>query len=172
MIHVIPIAKTDVDWNAYLQIARKVLGRSITRSLDSANRPVKGPDGFIATLGEVINEGSNAGTVMANAGSLLRHFTYTFLCVMPNDVLWDVMEETDLVITSVPLGMNRLAIITGTLHEWRTAIIDECSEAATQGLRLFLNQVLFHLEKEGLNTIWFMYRKVPQPDQTFALEHK
>jgi len=62
--------------------------------------------------------------------------------------------------------------VSGTLEEWKIAIVDLCNLGSTYKTRYILNCCLLYIEKAGLVEVFGNYSKHSQPDQTFILKRK
>ena len=173
-IQVVPIISTKTDWQLFLSVAKQMLGRNLTKGIDSANMPLEGISSYFAVLGSLKDSETKPDVILSNPGSLLSHGFFGFLFVGDDDLLFNIMEETPFNVLSAPtLERNtRIAIISGTFEEWRTSIINRCSNVSGYGLRLFLDYCLLHFERLGLGKIWSEYKKITLSDKTFYLEEK
>lgn len=170
MLEVIPIASTTIDWKTLLTVTNTVLGRSITQGSDAKNLSVGDLASYIRSLGEFEYENSDPTTTLREAGSLLRHAYFSFLCLSSRTTI----QEIGLI-----SGLNVLlseaddcGIFSGNLEQWRTAIINGCTPRVSKIVRLFFDKCLNHFEQIGLGTIWSNYVKVVLKDTTFQLESK
>lgn len=168
MVEVAPIARTQVDWQALLQLAKQVLGRSISAGVDNRKQVVGDLRSYLAVLGELDIEGSDPDAVLREAGSLLRHVHYGFLVATATDLRVDVLAESDLRVS----GESKCFVVSGNLEQWRTAIINGCTSRSKYVVRLFYDKCLAIFEREGLGSVWLMYEKANVADRTFRLELK
>lgn len=171
MLNIIPISMTSIAWPQYLIAAKQALGHSITTQLDTAGMKTDSLAAFIATIGNIVDPDVKPSALLADAGALLRHVSFGFLAAVDTSLLMQVMEQTSLSITSVTLPNHntRLAVITGSLEEWRSAIINGCSVLSTYEYRAFLDVCMLHMEKHSLAPLWQFYHKETIADKTFIL---
>lgn len=163
------IGKTSIDWPAFLTTAKTALGHSASTILDNNSLKANSLPAFIVALGG-LQEATRPNDVLLEPGSILNHVSYSFLSSIPEDTAIELMENTPLAVFGTPVGKNgRLVIITGSLQDWRTAIINCCSDTTTLELRASLDLAMLAFEKEGLSLIWGRYRKQTLPDKTFIL---
>jgi len=171
---ILPIITPVVDWEQFTRLTQSVLGRSTTRGLDAAGRSPGDLASFVSCLGEMQTPGCSPTSVLEEPGSLLRHLFFGFLIVCPNEDLQYVVLNSGLaaaVVSSAERGYS-IALMTGSLEDWRTATICCCTDRSPQYVRMLFNQVMLHFEQIGLQRIWFGYRKSELVDKTFRLEHK
>jgi len=171
---ILPILTPDIDWEQFYRLTQSVLGRSTTRGLDAAGRSPGDLASFVSCLGEMQTPGCSPTSVLEEPGSLLRHLYFGVLGVCPDDALQFVNLNSGLaaaVVATAERGYS-LALITGSLEDWRVATICCCVDRSPQWVRMLFNQVLLHFEQIGLQRVWFGYHKVQLPDSSFRLEHR
>lgn len=157
MIQVVPISKSQFDWNALLVVAQRGLGRSLTKSVDAQQWQLDQPRAAIAALAEFQKADSNATAVLRNPGSLLRHFAVSFIVHANREVFYEVALDGDLHI--LDCERDDLAIISANLEDWRTTVIKFCSERSTQRQREFYYRILEAFDKMGLSGLFENYSR-------------
>ena len=157
MIQVVPIIKSQVDWNSLLLLTNKGLGRSLTKSVDSNKWQLDQARSGIAALGEFQQADSNATTTLRDPGSLLRHFMFTFLVYATKDVFYDIAIDGNLHI--LDCETDNLAIVSANLEDWRTTILKFCSERSTLAQREFYYRILEAFDKIGLSMLFDNYSR-------------
>jgi len=168
MVSVEPVARTQVDWQKFLLVAKQLLGRSVTASLDARNQPVGDPASWLASLAELRQEGSDPVAVLRSPGSLLRHLSYSFLVVADREFLYELATSCDLRIE----GDQQLAVVSGSVEQWRTTIVNGSTGRESRDMRMFCDKCLLHFERDGLGLLWSSYQKSLTPDGTFKLLEK
>lgn len=165
------IGRPSVDSSNLLFIANKILGRSLSKSVDAKRSTIKSPGVLICYLLEMAN--NNSTPSLKNAGSLLRHLSYSFLIRSGSLTIFDLLSQSSVDVFSVECedGAN-LSYASGNLEEWKVAIINSCSDSSTLELRLLFDKILLLFEAEGLSDIFSEYRKITLPDKTFRIEQK
>lgn len=173
MIKTIIVGKTNIDWNNLLLASQQVLGRSISKTLDDAGLAPKVPVGLLTVLSELKSEGSKPMDIMNNPGFALDHVSYSILCLSLQDSIFDVMQYTELrVVTAKSESGTILSYITGTLGQWRSAIINGLSKNSSKSFREFLDSCLLEFDKEGLSPLFNEFDRVDLADKTFTLRRK
>jgi hypothetical protein len=77
------------------------------------------------------------------------------------------------VVTSETLARNvMLAILTGTLAQWRDAVVSGSTRTAEYNVRQTFCQIMALFEQAGLGKVWKDYQPKPLDDNTFFLEYK
>lgn len=159
---IIPLAETTVlNWEQYLVSAKALLGRSLTKEIDACGLDLTRQAELIATL----SKGD-----LRDAGTALRHVSYTFLVpLVSTALLLEVYEHTDLSVTEFPdSNATRLLVVTGTLETWRNAMIN----AKTYALLKLLNEIMQYFDTQGLGIFFQNYRRVVREDTAIVLVEK
>jgi hypothetical protein len=173
MFPVLPVAITVVDWNTYLANAKAMLGRSISTTVDRQHGKLDLP-AFIATLKDLqTGKPTDIPTALREGGSLLRHASASFLCLLPSEIFYELLVESGLAVTvqDSPMGA-KLCLVSGNLEQWRTAVINCSVPTLSIGLRGLMNRYMAYFEQSGLGPIWSDFSKTPMPDATFRLTEK
>lgn len=171
-MEIFPIGSTKIQFPAFLLAAKNALGRSVSVAGDAAG--LSGSAAFLTALGAMKDDTLKASQILRDAGSLLRHLYYSFIILADRETVFELIQETRLSVTSVESLSRgvRFGIVSGTLEEWRTAIINCCSLTCEPELRAFLSKVFPFFERDGLGLLWSEYLKRTHTDGTLLLEWK
>lgn len=162
---ILPIISTTTDWNNYLTTAKQILNRNLSSQIDKHKIKTDSLVALLTTIENLKYPDSSPVEVLTEAGSVLRHAFVGFMVLATTKTIFEIMESTSLDVTSTDTTRGRLAVVSGNLQQWRTAIINgEPLE--------FLNKCLIYFESIGLAQLWCNFRKVMQQDSTFLLEEK
>lgn len=162
-----PILSTTVDWHTYLLAAKSALGRSITSKSDEQGIKANTLSAFIASLGAFKRPKESPVEIISNAGDLLNHSFFGFLVICPASVLFSLLESTPLSVLSADAGHNRIAIVSGTLAQWYTAL-----KTSNQDILPITNECMRFFESLGVGTIWRNYTKVALQNELYFLREK
>lgn len=172
MLYVTPIASTAVDWQTYLKTVSESLGRSSTASLDNQWHEIKFtlPE-YLATLREIINPGSPPFEAV---GHLLSHLHQTFVVVATKSTIIELISTTRLhySFSETAHPDYYLLIISGTLTEWRTALLNCCTTDVNGDVRSFGTKAMEYFEKVGLRQMMAGLYKIPMADGSVRLIEK
>jgi hypothetical protein len=172
MIEIFLIAETKID-QSFLALAQKVIHRSISIELDRKNMPFGDLASYISILGEAHEAGSDPIVSQREAGCLLQHISISFLVVSTKEALYEIATQTSLSFLTVECNeVYETAIVSGTLEQLRTEIINGCSTTASLPNRYFANKTLILLEKAGLGRVFDTFSKKVSKDGTFLLTYK
>lgn len=171
-MRVVPIAGTAVDWKSLLTLARQALGRPLTAHLDAARVGLDSPGAWVAALGGLRREGDKPERILRDAGPLLKHGFQSFLLVLSDAALSAVLEDSAVAVTSGEAVVRgaRVAVASGTYEQWRTTVINCCSEESDYEVRAVFCEVLSAFERMGLGPLWHDFARKSLPDSTLALE--
>jgi hypothetical protein len=76
------------------------------------------------------------------------------------------------VVTDTLMRGVQLAVITGTLAQWRDAVKSGSSRNSEFNVRACFNRVMALFKTAGLGGVWNDYESHAMPDRTFFLEDK
>ena len=171
---VIPIVLPSISLTPFLKIATDATGHCPNRGIDSSPREFSDAAKFIAVLAEFQDRRANQPlAALRSAGSLLNHLHYAFGVYADSETIFQIKERTDLSITATEtVDGERIALVSGTLKQWRDATIECCDERQPFNLRVLFDKVVLIFEKFGLGELWDTLRKRQLPDHTFLLEDK
>lgn len=169
-MEIVPIGCTAINWEYFVKISEKYLGRSPTRPLDSNNLTVGDSESYLAALGEFRSSGTNPRTVLAFDSTVLKHFSITFLFVIPYWIYINLLEDADEIIF-IPAQdektYNTITCIgTGTLLAWRNCLLNLNSSSDK---RKFSYELYLTLLKLGFYNIFSNYKVLDESDGTKSL---
>lgn len=169
MLELIPFSQTQVNHNI-LTLVQKILNRSITASLDKKGIEFKDLGSVISALEEFQYEDTDAYKAQREGGRSLRHLSVSFLLVTNKETLYEIGVETNLsIIDSIIDNSNMIAVVSGTLEQWRTTIINGCTELASSVVQQFSTKALQQFEKLGLQRVFEAYFKRYLSDGTLRI---
>lgn len=160
MIAVFPIAKTEIDWAAYLTVAKHHVGTSVSECFDKQGISPS-HEAYLLSL-DFIND---------YQFSQLKHLSFSFFCVMLKDSLLNLVQLTNLEVTIGQTDKNGIfvAIVTGTLQQWKDTVIACSVQDVTYDMRKFGNLLQQYFESIGLGQIWSAYKKHKLLDTTYTI---
>ena len=169
---VLLLGRSEINWGLFLKTSKDVLGTTISKSIDSQGLQPGSVASFIYTLSE-FKTGDKQTNLLENPGHILQHIYYQFLIICDDSTLRSLMEESNLnfVITESP-NHTWLSVVSGTLEEWRTTIINHCSVTSSFDIRLLCDKIILAFDGEGIKKLFGDTRRLGLPDKTFALESR
>ena len=161
---------SNLDLKKLLPSARAALGRSLSEKADSANAdPPLHHMLCVAALKEPNLKPTASSLVpyanLFHAGFLVaadeRDFAeFLEICGMPA-----------LLVDSVQRG-TMVAFISGSMSQWRMAVLRGCVPTVTSEVRKICNQLYAEFNKLGLAPMFEARKRENTSDNTFFLEHK
>lgn len=158
------LGRTQIDIKGLLSVVKHTLKKSL--KIDELKLEPEHPLSLLVTLTDF----KGVPCSFPNLGSLLKHEHYTYLVHCKERDMFEIAWESGLNITTDP--DNELGIVSGNLAQWRSSILDGCSDSSLDSFREFTNLILIDLESKGLSQIFSNYRKVVLKDTTFKLLEK
>ena len=164
------LSKPSIDFNTFLSLSKQALGRSIISKADATQRDMSDAEKFLSCLGSMLNVNTDAGFIP----SLLSHVSFSvFVGAETRDML-DILQCSagmPFVVVDTIAGSVQIAVITGTLAQWRDAVKSGSEPTAELPVRQCFNKVYALFKAADLN-VWSDFRAKPAADQTFYLEDK
>jgi hypothetical protein len=165
---VFPIAVTVPNWKALTQVP---LERNLILPLDRASIKPEGLAAFISVLGEFQVEGQNPIQTQRNAGNLLRHVMISFLVKSDTYAIYDISMNGPIAI--LDCEQDGLVIMSGSLQEWRTLVLNLCNSRTSSSGRDLGTEILKALDGLGLTHVFECYsRRVDQTGYVLLSEKK
>lgn len=171
---VIPAIISNVNWTVYLDTTQELLGHNPARGCDASTSKLSEFAKFTASLAEFkLKTELNAKQTLRTPGPHLNFSFYGFLILSSGSTILDLSESVDLeILSSQTIEKGRLAIVAGTLRQWRDAVIVCCQPQQKERLRRIFNKIKSLFDQLGLSDIWFEYSTHNLKDGTFYLEFK
>lgn len=164
------IGQTVFNTSEFFRDLQTALGRSISTPIDAVKADPNCPASLLVAICEMLSEGRNYNKVLQNPGSATKHITFTYLALSSYDHCSEISQHTNLNCHSVLARRGiHLHLISGTLEQWRTAIINCNSEIVDYELRKLFNMFLSDFESRGFKDLWFGFTKKTLPDTTIKL---
>ena len=163
---IIPLSNTVFNEQMIIKIAKEILDKSISSDMDGHIRP-------LVLLSKFFN-GDDELKGVREAGSLLRHVFYGFIIIDTQEIINKLIEETSISFKSRPtirIDMQ-VAIISGTLEQWRESLINCLSPSTIFEVRQVMNDIMNYFDGLGLHHIFAYYRRRKLTDTTYVLEDK
>jgi len=167
-VEAVLITGPAIDFATLLSITHDALGYSIASVADSSHRKMVDAEKFMSCLAGFKEE---LGEITPN---LLSHVSFSVLVIAEESDLLDILERTSEMAfvraeTTVK-GVN-LAVLTGTLREWRDAVAAGTDEATPPTVRTCYSKILLLFDRAGLTSVWSNFERRTAPDRSgFLLE--
>jgi hypothetical protein len=156
----------SIDFRTFIGLSHKVLGRSPAAPSDACRRELSDAERFLSCLAAMRDERAPVGL----SPHLLKHVSFSaFVGADERDML-EILQLAGMpfvVVETIVRGVQA-AIVTGTLSQWRDAVVSGCSKGVPTPVRHCFNKLYGLFTAAGLN-VWGDYTPRNTPDQTFLL---
>lgn len=146
------ITVPQVDFDQFLTVCHKATGRSLSSVADSSHRELAESEKFLSCLGALQGD-SNL--------RLLGHVSFSVLVWGDERDLLDVFAVGGMqfvVGDTITRGVQ-IAVMSGTLAQWRDAIASGLNQGVTPSVRHIFTQMLARFEQVGLSGVWKDYSR-------------
>lgn len=147
----------------------EIMSYNVAEAVDSSVRKLSDAEQFLSVLAAIRNPGSPTGL----PPDLLPHVKFSVLTVADERDMLDVFavcSGMDTVMGETKIRGIAVAVISGTLDQWRDAISRGCSDRQLPPIRAGFNQLHGLFVSAGLGSIWKGFRQRESVDrQTFLL---
>ncbi len=159
-----------VDFGTFLGLAREALGYSPAEVLDGSRRQCCETERYLTCLAALRDRKAGVGL----APHLLPNVSCAILAAADERDLLEILQVAagmPFVIAETRMRGVQLAVITGTLAQWRDAVLAGAKSEHSINLRHFFNRVMVCFQAAGIN-IWKNCESHPLTDHTFYLTDK
>lgn len=164
------IWEPSFDFNTLLSVAGQALGYNPGAKADQVRRELPDAERFLSILTAFHDPQAAAGLTP----NLLPHLSFSILIAADERDLIDIAEASPGIAMTVAETTHRgvmLAIMTGTLAQWRDAVKTGSNPAAQFNARSCFNDIMRLFDERGLS-VWKDMVVKPLQDSTFLLEDK
>jgi hypothetical protein len=161
------ISAPAIDFRAFLGLSHKVLGRSPAAPSDACRRELSDAERFLSCLAALRDEHAPIGL----SPHLLAHVSFSaFIGADERDML-DILQLCAgmpfVAVETIVRGVQA-AVVTGTLSQWKDAVVSGCSKGVPLPARHCFNKLHGLFVAAGLN-VWHDFTARNASDQTFLL---
>lgn len=165
--HATLIQQPAIDFSTLLTYTSQALGYSPGAAADASRRVLHDAEKFMSCLSAMKDQRASVGL----SPHLLTHVSFSALVMADERDMQDVMELCSgmpVVVADTLARSVQAAVVTGTLAQWRDAVISGCRPEVEPVVRNLFNHILGLFEAVNLNVWKDCNRK--QAGQTFLLE--
>lgn len=157
------ITKPIVDFDTFLAASQQALGRSLSREIDASLIKRSDVEKFIGCLAAL--RGVSIG--------LLEHVSFSVLIAANDRDMLDILQIASMpfvVADTLSRGIQ-LAVVTGSLAQWKVAVKIGSNKKVEFNVRAFFNRVMSIFQAAGVD-VWKDCEVHQLPDKTLLLEDK
>ena len=161
------IQQPAIDFSTFLSVTSQALGYSPSTNVDGSHRRLHDVEKFTSCLAAIKDEQAPVGL----PPYLMAHVSFSLLVMADDDDMQDALEYCagmPFVRADTLMRGVSVAVITGTLSQWRDAVISGCGHCSQPSVRILFNRILNLFESVNLNVWKDCDRK--QTGDTFLLE--
>ena len=162
------IQQPNIDFGEFLKATHEMFGYSLATNSDASHKQLSDSERFLSCLTSMKDPSAAVGL----PPHLLTHVSFSVLVATNERDLMDVLECcSSMPFTSAETLVRgvQAAVITGTLTQWKSAVLAGCHETTEPSVRFMFNQILALFEGVNLN-VWGDCTKRESRDHTLLLE--
>jgi len=125
-LHVSLIQQPAIDFGKFLGLTHEALGYSLASSADKSQRPMSDAERFLSCLNSMTNSQATAALNASLTPDLLTHVSFSVLLAADDRDLLGILQAASgmpFVVSDTRARGIQIAVITGTLAQWRDAVI-------------------------------------------------
>ncbi len=166
--HAILIQQPSIDFTQFLGMSHEMFGYAISAKADASRKQLTDTERFLSCLAAMQNEEAPVSL----PPNLLTHVSFSVLVAIDDREMLDVLtccSKMPFVVADTVARGIQVAVITGSLSQWRRAVLAGCRVEAQPSVRELFNKILSIFEAACLD-VWSDCRRRAGPDNTLLLE--
>lgn len=167
MVTSIFIAQPSVSFDILLQACADTLDHKVTGGVDNTAKRLSDSEKFLSILAAM----RDAQATASLTPNLLTHVSFSVLTIANDVDMIDILEACSgmaFTYTETQVRGGLLAVITGTMQQWRDAIVTG-SQHSQLAIRAGFDQLHDLFVQVGLGSVWKDYEQAPLKDGTYRL---
>ena len=163
------IQQPAIDFSTFIGLSHQMLGYSPAANADASHRNLNEAERFLSCLAAM----KNAHAPVGLSPRLLTHVSFSVLVASEERDMQDILEccaGMPFVIADTVSRGIQVAVVTGTLAQWRDAVLSGCQQDMEFNVRTLFNKVLGLFEAVNLNVWSDCARRQASDTVTFLLE--
>ncbi len=161
------ISAPSIDFRTFIGLSHQALGRSLAASSDACRRELSDAERFLSCLAAMRDEKAPVGL----SPHLLQHVSFSaFIAADERDMLAILQLCAGLPFVAVETIVRgvQAAVVTGTLSQWKDAVVSGCRKEVATPVRHCFNKLHGLFIAAGLH-VWQDFTPRGTSDQTFLL---
>lgn len=166
--HAVLIQQPSIDFTQFLGMSHEMFGYAIGAKADASHKQLTDTERFLSCLAAMQDEEASVSL----PPNLLTHVSFSVLVAIDNREMLDVLtccSKMPFVVADTVARGIQAAVITGSLSQWRRAVLSGCRVEAQPSVRELFNKILSIFEAACLN-VWSDCHKRAGPGNTLLLE--
>lgn len=164
---VVLISVPAIDFRTFIGLSHKATGRNVASRVDASRRELSDAEKFLSCLAALRDDHAPVGL----APCLLAHVSFSALIGADDRDLLAILQccaGLPFVAVETTVRDVQVAVVTGTLAQWRDAVVSGCGRGVESPVRHCFNQLYGLFVAAGLN-VWGDFQTRQAPDRTFLL---
>ena len=163
------ISQPQFDLTTILSLSDEMLGYSPARAADTAN--LTGQSHLLACLASFRDKDSKPSVKGSKDVYDLLYFGF-LVAADEHDMtlILEVVSGMSFALTETRVRGIQAAIMVGTFHRWREAVLRGCRQDQPEYIRICFDKIYIHFQTLGLADAFGRLTKKHLPDRTFFLE--
>jgi len=164
------VTQPSVSLTNLVGACSQVLTHNVSDAVDASYRKLTDAEKFVSILDAMRNPDASVGL----PADLLRHIQFSVLTLAYSFDLMAMVEICSMpfVTAETKHADMTVAVMSGTLDDWRVAVIAGTQESVPMEIRAGFNGIHSVFVAAGLGDIWTGYDNKRLDDDTFLLERR
>lgn len=160
------ITKPAINFETFLGLSEQALGYSPSRAVDSSPINHSDIEKYLSCLATLCGE----QIILPN---LMTHVSFSIIVLADDRDMLDILRLANMsfVVADTRVRGVQLAVISGTLQQWKDAVKSGSSRGVEFNVRTLFNRVMSAFQDVGID-VWKDFNCRPVNDNTFLLEDK
>jgi hypothetical protein len=161
------IAQPTVEFPVLIKACAEILNHNVSAHVDKTIKNISDSERFLSILSAMRDERAGVGL----PPNLLTHVSFSVLTVATEADMLDILESCSgmaFTHTETKIRSVLAAVISGTMQQWRDAIVSGTGHALPS-IRTGFNQIHDLFVQQGLAALWNSFEQKPQSDGTYKL---
>lgn len=166
--HALLIQQPSIDFTQFLGMTFEMFDRNLSEGADASHKNLTDTERFLSCLATLQDEGAP----VCLPPHLLTHVTFSVLVAINERDMLDALSccaEMPFVTGDTVVRGVQASVVTGTLAQWRSAVLSGCRLEAQPDVRGLFNQILSLFEAACLD-VWADCQRRDGPNNTLLLE--
>ncbi len=162
------IQQPAVDFDILLTTSHEMFGYSLSASSDASHKKLSDSERFLSCLAAMKDRKAPTGL----SPHLLTHVSFSVLVATSERDLVDILEccsSMPFTVADTVVRGIQAAVVTGTLSQWKIAVLSGCHQTTEPSVRFVFNKILSIFESSNLG-VWDDCTRKNQDDNTLLLE--
>ena len=154
-VEAVMITTPSIDFTTLLGLTYDTLDRNVASQADASHRKMVDAEKFLSCLAAF-------KCVEATiTPQLLAHVSFSVLIIADESDLLDILSRTGMSFVTAETTVSgvSIAVATGTLGQWRDAVISGTNLQSASIVRTCYSKILLLFDRAGLTSVWSDYQR-------------